>query len=108
MAAASAVVQHYSHGSLGSLFSEMFMVECVMDPAELVDAAGETNTVAAVGVELGDIILGLSSSVDMQDIGITAYVQAADAIELRYQNEGGNTVNLGSNTIRMWVGRPLW
>jgi len=86
----------------------MFFVTATLDPASLADGVGETETVAVPGVALGDIVIGVSNSLDLQDITVTAYVQAADAVELRVQNEGAATVDLASATIKLLIGRPAW
>lgn len=71
-----------------------------INPASLVDAAGETQQVTAcTGVVLGKTcILGIVNPYDLQDITVTAYVQANGVIELRFQNEGAATVDLASGT----------
>lgn len=108
VAAATAVTVVKGRMQFGGLFSEILQVKCTLNPDSLADAAGTSDTVAAVGVALGDMILGISCSLDLQDYTVTAYVQAADAIEIRIQNEGGNTVDLGSATWKILVGRPNW
>jgi len=78
--------------------------EATVDFASLVDGAGETVQITAcVGVSLGDIIVGVSLGVDLQDMILTAYVQADTVIELRLQNESTATVNLASTTVRVIV-----
>jgi hypothetical protein len=106
MAAASAITVAQGRQQFGSLFNEVFAVSFTLNPASLADAVGETNTIAVPGVALGDIVLGFASSLDMQDITVTAYVQAANAVEMRFQNEGAATVDLASSTWKMLIGRP--
>ena len=65
----------------------------------LVDAAGETAAIVAPGAKLGDACVA-SVGVDIVDMTLTCYVQAADAIEVRLQNESGSTADLASTTIR--------
>lgn len=69
-----------------------------IDPSSLIDAAGETQQVTAcTGVVLGRTsVRGIVFPYDAQDITVTAYVQANNVIELRFQNEGAATVNLAS------------
>lgn len=69
----------------------------------LVDGAGETGSMPVNGVALGDLVLGVSAGVDLVDMTLTAYVQAADVVEYRLQNESGATVDLASTTIRVLV-----
>lgn len=72
--------------------------KATLDPTSLVDAAGETIPLTGcTGVVLGrTAVIGLVNPIDLQDITVTAYVQANGVIELRFQNEGAATVNLGS------------
>jgi len=78
--------------------------EATVDFASAVDGAGETVQLTGCnGVALGDVVVGVSISVDLQDMMLTAYVQAANVIELRLQNESGSTVDLGSATVRVVV-----
>ena len=69
-----------------------------IDPSSLVDAAGQTQQVTGcTGVVLGKtLILGVVNPIDLQDITVTAYVQANGVIEFRFQNEGAATVDLAS------------
>lgn len=68
----------------------------------LVDAAGETGSVTVVGAELGDFVQ-VSVGVDLVDMTCTGYVQAADTVEYRLQNESGSTADLASTTVRVLV-----
>lgn len=82
----------------GGLLGGVSVYKATIDPASLVDAAGETQQLTAcTGVKLGKtLILGVVNPIDLQDISVTAYVQADGVIELRFQNEGAATVNLAS------------
>lgn len=73
------------------------------DAANLVDAAGATTTVTVTGAALGDFVTGVSFSVDLQGITVTAYVSAADTVSVRLQNESGGAIDLASATIRVEV-----
>ena len=73
------------------------------DPASLADGAGATSSgITVTGAELGDFVL-VSAPYDLQDIIATGYVQAADTVEIRLQNESGSTVDLASGTWRVMV-----
>ena len=74
-----------------------------VDVASLVDAAGATSSgITVTGAALGDFVL-LSHGVDLAGISATAYVQAADTVEVRFQNESGGTLDLASTTTRVLV-----
>lgn len=80
--------------------------ETTINPASLADGAGETHSVTIAGVNLGDFVL-VSAPYDLQDITVTAYVQAQDTVEIRIQNESGSTVDLASGTWRIVVIKKL-
>lgn len=73
------------------------------DPASLADGAGATTTVTVTGAALGDMVTGVSFSLDLQGITLTAYVSAADTVAVRFQNESGGVLDLASGTIRVRV-----
>jgi len=70
----------------------------VYDPANLVDGAGVTTTVALVGAALGQFVR-VSFSLDLQGVMLFAWVSATDVISVRFQNESGGAIDLGSGTI---------
>lgn len=76
--------------------------EATINPGNLADGVGETQSVAVSGAQLGDFVI-VSAPYDLQDITVTAYVQAADTVEIRIQNESTATVNLDSGTWRILV-----
>lgn len=69
---------------------------------DLADGAGETLTITVNGAALGDIVIA-SLGVDLVDFTVSAYVQAANAVEVRVQNESGEQVNLAETTLRVLV-----
>jgi hypothetical protein len=105
MAAATAVVTRQGNDQFRGVFSDTWSVVCTLDAGSLVDAAGETETIAVPGVALGDIVIGFSFGVDLVGITATAYVSAANVVTIRVQNESGSTVDLASTTVRVVVGR---
>jgi len=108
MAAATAVNAVNWSTQFQSLFSDVWTVTATLDVGSLADGAGETETVAVPGVKLGDMVLGVSFGVDLVDMVVTAYVQAAGAVEIRVQNESGAAPNLASTTIKLLIARPRW
>ena len=81
----------------------VFHDSAVVDVASLVDGAGATVVVPVAGVALGDIVTGVSFGVDLVDMTVTSYVQAAGLVEVRVQNESGSTVDLASTTVHVIV-----
>ena len=98
-----------SHNNLMALTAEgnlkgLIYGQGTLDAGSIADGAGETETIAVNGVALGDIVLGVSLGVDIVDMTVTAYVQAANAVEIRIQNESGaGPVDLASTTVRVLI-----
>lgn len=76
------------------------------DPPNLADGAGVTTTVTATGAALGDFVESVSFSLDLQGISLTAWVSAANTVSVRFQNESGGALDLGSGTLRVAVVKP--
>lgn len=72
------------------------------DPASLNDGVGATTTVTVTGASLGNFALA-SFSLDLQGITLTAWVSAADTVSVRFQNESGGVLDLGSGILRARV-----
>lgn len=72
------------------------------NPGNLVDGAGETTTITVRNIALGDIVLA-SFSLDLQGILLTAYVSAANTVSVRFQNETGGAIDLGSGTLSVII-----
>jgi hypothetical protein len=79
------------------MFNEMWT--SVADGDEAVD------TIAVPGVALGDIVLGVSASVDVADLNLTAAVTAANEVTVQVNNNTGGAVDLASAVFRVVVGR---
>jgi hypothetical protein len=107
MAAATSVTSRRGNDQFRGIFSDTWVVTATLDAGSLVDAAGETDTVAVPGVALGDMVLGCSFAVDEAGLTVTGYVSAAGVVSLRVQNETGGTVDLASTKIRIVVGRLI-
>lgn len=74
------------------------------DPGNLADGAGETTTVTVTGAALGDFAQA-SFSLTTSGITITAWVSAANTVSVRFQNETGGALDIGSGTLRVRVTR---
>lgn len=83
--------------------SDALYGSATVDVASLLDAAGATSSgITVTGAALGDYVF-FSHGVDLAGISATAYVQAADTVEVRFQNESGGTLDLASTTTRVVV-----
>ena len=89
-----------------SLF-DVYGAEVTHDFGSLADGAGETLSISVPGAAIGDTVM-VSAGVDISDMTLTAYVQAADTVEVRLQNESGGVLDLASTTVRVCVLSPDW
>lgn len=81
-----------------------FVGSATWNPGSLADGVGETSAAITVtGAALGDFVTGVSFSLDLQGLTLTAYVDATDSVKARLQNESAATVDLASGTIRVMV-----
>lgn len=70
------------------------------DPPSLNDGDGTTTTVTATGATLGQYVQ-CSFSLDTQGIILYPWVSAADVVSVRFQNETGGIIDLGSGTLKV-------
>ena len=89
-------------------FSEMFTVTATVDPGSIADGDEEDQTGTVAGLALGDMVLGISFSLDSTDITITATVSAANTLNVQLVNNTGGAIDLGSGTVKVLIGRPSW
>lgn len=98
-------MSNFNRRSFQDVFDVVAVVTTTIDPASLADAAGATSAVTVTGAALGDFVL-VAAPYDLTDMTVTAYVQAANAVEIRIQNESGSGHNLASGTWTIAVLRP--
>jgi len=92
---------HFDRRSFQDVFDVVALVTATVDPASLADGAGATTAVTVTGAALGDFVL-VAAPYDLVDMTVSAYVQAANAVEIRVQNESGS----GAGTWNICVLRP--
>jgi hypothetical protein len=108
MADATAVVQRRGREQFQGLFSDMWAIRGTINVDSLADGVGDNDAVAAPGVALGDMVIGVALGVDVAGIIVTGWVSAANVVTLRFQNESGGLVDLAATPVRVLVGRPAW
>ena len=87
------------------LFAEVIPAKATINVASLADGAGATEAVSVPGAALGDFVR-VSSVIDVQDMTLTAYVNAANSVEIRVQNESGGVIDLASAVFHLIVEKP--
>lgn len=73
------------------------------DPGAILDGNEEAQAVTVTGAALGDVVLGVSFSLDVADLNLDAHVTAADTVTAVLQNNTGGTIDLGAGTLKVVV-----
>lgn len=89
-------------GTKNVLFTGVLNATATINPSDDLDAVGTTYPVTVTGAALGDFVM-VAAPYDLTDITVTAYVQAANTVEIRIQNESGATSLLGSGLWKIKV-----
>ena len=87
---------------IGPTASTVLTGSTTYDPPNLADGAGATTTVTVTGAAAGDFAQA-SFGGDTAGITITAWVSAANTVSVRFQNESGGALDIGSSTLRARV-----
>jgi hypothetical protein len=86
-------------------FVKVFSGQGVWDAGSIADGDEAADTLTIAGVALGDIVLGVSCSVDVADAAVTGAVTAANEVTISILNNTGAAVDLASATFRVVVAR---
>ena len=118
--AMSSVAIRSGANSINDHFSKIYSASGVWDAGSIADGDEAVDTIALTGVALGDIVLGVSCSIDVADAALTAAVTAAalsapaaqpaavtaaNEVTVQLLNNTGSAVDLDSATYRVVVGR---
>jgi hypothetical protein len=106
--AASSVTVKQGREQLGGVFSNIWVAKGTIDFAEILDGDEAADTIAVPGVALGDVVIGVSASVDVADLQVTADVTAANEVTVTVSNSTGAGVNLASAVFKVVVGKTVF
>jgi hypothetical protein len=107
MAAATAVVSRRGNDQFRGIFTDTWVVSATLDTDSINASGTTTDTVAVPGVALGDIVLGISTSVSQAGLIRSAYVSAANVVTIATFNPTASPVNLAPAVIDVVVARML-
>lgn len=104
-----AVTVNSSADYITDQFSQFWRVtDTEHNPASILDGDELALDITVTGVALGDMVLGVSTSIDVGDLVVDATVTAANTVTVVYANNTGGAVDLGSHDVKVLVGRPVW
>jgi hypothetical protein len=106
--AASSVTVKQGRQQLGGVFSNIWTAKGTIDFAEIADGDEAVDTIAVPGVALGDVVIGVSASITVADLTVTAFVSAANVVTVSVANNTGGAVNLGPAVFKVVVGRTVF
>lgn len=94
------------------LFTTMFAISITgTNPASVAAGAEDTQTYTITGLALGDVVLGVSMSVDQTvDCNLNVYVSAANTLTIRISNlnAASGLDFAAATTFKVLVGRPAF
>lgn len=99
----TARLRGFSEGEFGENQGYILFASATYDPPNLNDGAGAETDVTVTGAALGDYVDQISFSVDTQGINLDGQVTALNTVTVRFQNETGGAIDLGSGTLRVRV-----
>lgn len=82
---------------------DMFEGSATWNPGSIADHDMEAVDITVAGVALGDYVLAVSFSLDVEDLALTADVTAANTVTAVLHNSTSAAVDLASGTVRVVV-----
>lgn len=73
------------------------------NPGNLTAGSQQAVTVAVPGVVLGDGVMAVSFSLDLQETHLLGYVSAAGQVTVIHNNDTASDIDVGSGSLRVWV-----
>ena len=73
------------------------------DPGSIADGNEEAKEVTVTGAALGDFVIGVSHTIDVADVTLTAAVTAADTVTCVLANNTGGAIDIATGTVAVRV-----
>jgi hypothetical protein len=105
---ASSVTVKQGREQLGGVFSNIWVAKGTIDFGSVADGDEAVDTIAVPGVALGDVVIGVSASIDVADINLTAAVTAAGEVTVQANNNTGGAIDLASAVYKVVVARTVF
>lgn len=107
MAATSVVVKE-GREQFGGVFSKVWAAKGTINFAEVADGDEAVDTIAVPGVALGDVVIAVSASIDVEDLNLVAAVTGTNEVTVQVLNNTGGAINLASAVYKVIVGRTIF
>ena len=107
MAATSVVVKE-GREQFGGVFSKVWAAKGTINFAEVADGDEAVDTIAVPGVALGDVVMAVSASIDVEDLTLVAAVTGTNEVTVQVLNNTGGAINLASAVYKVIVGRTIF
>ena len=75
----------------------------VYDPPSIAAASGVTTSVTVTGAALGDMVTGVSFSLDLQGFSVSGAVSVADTVSVLFFNGTAAAIDRASDILRARV-----
>jgi hypothetical protein len=105
MALTSVSVRSNARQQFPGVFSNVIVASGVKDFDSIADGESASDTITIPGVALGDMVIGVASSISAGGLVVTADVTAANTVTVRANNLSGGAINLGSATFTVVVAK---
>ena len=106
--AASSVKVKQGREQLGGVFSNIWVAKGTIDFGSVADGDEAVDTIAVPGVALGDVVIGVSASIDVADINLTAAVTATGEVTVQANNNTGGGIDLASAVYKVVIARTVF
>ena len=107
MAATSVSVKE-GREQFGGVFSKVWAAKGTINFAEVADGDEAVDTIAVPGVALGDVVMAVSASIDVEDMTLVAAVTGTNEVTVQVLNNTGGAINLASAVYKVIVGRTIF
>lgn len=96
---------YYTGSAWALLTTPKLEASTTWNPGSISDGTGVTSSgITVTGAAFGDFV-AVSAPYDLQGVGATAYVSAADTVKIQLNNLSGGGVSLGSGTWKIRVAK---
>jgi N-acetylmuramic acid 6-phosphate (MurNAc-6-P) etherase len=107
--AASSVTVKQGREQLGGVFSNIWTAKGTINFGPVADGDEAVDTIAVPGVALGDVVIGVSASITVADLTVTAFVSAANVVTVSVANNTGGSIDLAATAVfKVVVGRTVF